>query len=276
MKDASQFLQNYHDAFSEYLLTGNVEQISQFIDLDYEDKASNFLKIYRNGFLKTSIEALSNNFPITASILTNDILKQLAREYVLQCPASKGTMTAYGETFPTFLKEHCPLPTEQAIILSQIAELDHVWLSTLYKKKSEGLNAFKVQQYNENGIDIETLSLTINSDCQIIQCSQTSTECWQTLKIDQANDSLNSKTALNTFKQLSLSSNQIQEHLLFWQSNNQVMMRTLNDDEYFFLKTIQDNGKLGESAQATVEQYPNADIAVIFSQILSNEILTEI
>ena len=275
MKDASQFLQNYHDAFSEYLLTGNVEQISQFIDLDYENKAFNFLKIYRNGFLKTSIEALSNNFPVTANILTNDIFKQLAREYVLQCPASKGTMTAYGETFPSFLKEHCHLPTDQAIILSQLAQLDYVWLSTLYKKKSEGLNAYKVQQYNQNGIDIEMLSLTINSDCQIVQCSQPSIEFWQKLKLDQTNDSLNSNTALSTFKQLSLSTNKNQDHLLFWQSNNQVMMRTLNDDEYFFLKSIQDNGKLGESAQATVEQYPNADIAVIFSQILSNEILTE-
>ena len=257
MKDNIQNINVFYESFSEFLITGKVENISKFLDSGVANSPDKILLIYRNGYLKSCIDALKNSFEVTLKVLGNDQFSKIAKEYVLMYPPRQGTLVGYGSQFPEYLLSHC-----SASYISELAKLDQTWLNTLNSRQTDGLTAGRITQLDDQNFDIFQLNVALTDGCYIVELEFQAFEAWEKIKrvgevaaIDELSNEANS--------------------VLFWKSNDQVNARELLSEEAEFFRQIKLGKTLGESASHIKNIYANANIAEIFSKSLENNLLIE-
>jgi len=258
-------ISNYYQAFSAFLKNGDVDDLTEFVSAESREISRSYLQIYRNGFLKTSIEAIRNNFPVTSSVLTEEPFLAMARLYVNNHPPKIGTLTGYGEHVHEILDKQ--FDNKAA---SDIAKLDYAWLSSLNSAYSPPLSAERIQQLDQEGVEVADLNVQLSKSSLLTYLEYDVFELWQDLKLNQSTDAdLKTKTVTTSL-------NSTLSTILFWQFEGEVIARSLDDDERVLLESIQSGKTLGEATEMTFELYPSADIPTIFSNLLSYHILTEV
>ncbi len=86
-------LDRYTAAFSDFMKTGNHAALGKFCE---PDASMGFFDVYRNGYLRTAIEALAANFPVVETMVGTEYFKQLARAFVSEFPPTTSSLTGYG------------------------------------------------------------------------------------------------------------------------------------------------------------------------------------
>ena len=89
-------LDEYTDAFSEFLRTGAVGSLAGFCAGDADLRR---LGVYRNGFLKACGEALRANYPTVDRLVGADRFPALVRPYVEANPPRSADLSEYGRHF---------------------------------------------------------------------------------------------------------------------------------------------------------------------------------
>ncbi|MEX2326481.1 MAG: DNA-binding domain-containing protein, partial [Pseudomonadales bacterium] len=170
-------LSGYMAAFVAYLNHGDTREIESYVEsagnLDY-------LKVYRNGYLKTCVDALSQNYPTLLAVVGNDYFQVLARHYVEEYPPGRHTLVGYGESFPAFVddtREHHGL-----VYLSDFARLDHAWLASYFSADESPLTSEQVSQYTTAGHDIAAFTPCLCSHANLVQLRHAVVGVWVELR----------------------------------------------------------------------------------------------
>ena len=93
-------LDSYFNSFAAYLRTGQQQHLASVFP---EAPGPEFAAVYRNGFLRSCVEALRASYPVVNKIVGADYFDQLAREYVEIKPPERATFIDYGDDFPEFI-----------------------------------------------------------------------------------------------------------------------------------------------------------------------------
>lgn len=245
------------DAFSHYLSTGDDRHLAQYIAGDYSPA---LLTVYRNGFYKACIDALSANFPITAQVLSSDVFTSMARQYVDQSPPSKGTLVGYGEGLIDFINSltndhHLALPP----VTRDLAALDWAWLECLSsEERSDVLTAERVLAYQAQEFDISHLLVGLNPSAAVCKLQLPLFDFWQQVKQGRAIP-----------KTLALT-DQVQD-VLFWRLSGQVQAHVLTKDELHFFSLITNKKQpLGEVMESTLLAFADFPVQAHFAAALHN------
>lgn len=63
---------------------------------------------YRRGVFSTLIGALRASYPVTERIVGETFFRQMAQQFVQDCPSASGDLNEYGERFASFVAAHEP------------------------------------------------------------------------------------------------------------------------------------------------------------------------
>ena len=122
-------LDEYTSAFADYLRTDTVGALADFCP---EGTDLSRLRVYRNGFLRTCVEALRANYPTVERLMGEECFPALARPYVEAHPPRTASLVLYGEGFPRFIdggKEMHGLDW-----LASFAALDRAWSEVYFSE----------------------------------------------------------------------------------------------------------------------------------------------
>lgn len=246
-------LDAYLQAFSVYLQTGDQSVLSDFVD---QDAHPEFLSIYRNGFFKTCIAALQSNFSCTAAMVGDDYFNHIARRYVEQNPPMSGTLVGYGLSFAEWLTQQQIDPA----YLTDLAHLDHAWISVLAESDESVLTGEQVQRIIEQGQDISGCWVRLPASARVLQTHYQILPVWLQLK---EQGGLSQQTSLTADP----------ERVLIWRHHGQVQVKSLNDLELVLVCQLQSGVLLGQLFEQLMEMDPELDLSEIFALYLNNGLL---
>ncbi|WP_413699953.1 DNA-binding domain-containing protein [Psychromonas sp. KJ10-10] len=189
--------QDYIDAFAEYLRSGDSNGIDAFCE---NSSHINRLAVYRNGFYKGCIDALSANFPMCEKKLSTDRFRDVARLYVDHFPPEQGTLVGYGINFPQFLEkllsdtklnrkgsdalaESRHVESDENTNLVNMAQLDYAWLMSLMSADSKDtLTIDYVNALLQEGIELTELNVRLNPSVRLVKVDESAFYEWVSLK----------------------------------------------------------------------------------------------
>ena len=120
-------LDEYVNAFSHYMGTGSTDALSEFCA---EGADHSRLRVYRNGFLRSCIEALRASYPSVERIVGAERFPALARPFVEANPPSTASLVEYGEHFPHFIDD--AREVHRLDHLASFARLDRAWTEVFF------------------------------------------------------------------------------------------------------------------------------------------------
>lgn len=266
--------QQYIDAFAQYLRNGDSTGIEIFCE---NSSHINRLAVYRNGFYKGCIDALSANFPMCEKKLGAERFREIARLYVDHFPPEQGTLVGYGINFPQFLenllsdnelnnKESIELAESQQVTsdsyanLVNIAQLDYAWLKSLMSADSNGtLTIENVTELLEQGIELTELNVRLNPSVLLVQVYENAFSEWISLKTNNYDD-------LDEIDNVSF--------VMLWRIQGAVQARLLTLAEVALMQTLLGKSKpLSEAFEAAITIDENFDVSDAFTACLQNELL---
>ena len=122
----------YASAFASYLRTGTVGALRDFCDTG-ADLAR--LRVYRNGFLKTCVDALRASYPSVERIVGEERFPALARPWVEAHPPGTASLVEYGEGFPQHLRD--TRDRHGLDWLASFAALDRAWTAVYFAEDDD-------------------------------------------------------------------------------------------------------------------------------------------
>ncbi|BBB30057.1 DNA-binding domain-containing protein [Neptunomonas japonica] len=266
---------SYIDAFSIYLRTGDVSGMNDFcVNAEHLKRMS----VYRNGFYKGCVDALTANFPMCEKFVGSDNFKNIARIYVDHYPPEKGTLVGYGLNFPDFLDDFITELAKQPEVLKlssklvDLAHLDYAWLMSLMSADvTQALTAEKVTWLMSEDCDFTQSIATLNASVILLQVSADTLEQWIALKTNSSEVAQDE----NIHRESSLRDSSLSSDLvMFWRLHGSVQVRALSAPEWAVMHALQGEGcVLEEAFDAALALDPDFYVSDIFSACIQNEIL---
>ncbi|MGK0367210.1 MAG: hypothetical protein ACI9QD_000344 [Thermoproteota archaeon] len=165
-------LKDFQLNFSNYILDN---------ESSLED--SEALLLYKNNYLFTLIDQLSERYPTLIEILGRANFNFFSRKYVLLNPSRLQDISSYGEEFPSFISKQSEL--KHLDFLLELASLDLFWHKSLNENEvidlPKGLFAFWNAVREKKPLDdlevfpdiIETISTLFIADELVLKCLHT-------------------------------------------------------------------------------------------------------
>jgi len=267
--------QEYINAFAMYLRHGDSKNIEIFCE---NPSHINRLAVYRNGFYKSCIDALSANFPMCEKKLLAERFREIARHYVDLFPPEQGTLVGYGANFPKFLenflsntglnnKESLELTKSRKITsnsyadLINIAQLDYAWLKSLMSADSNKILTIEyVTELLEQGIELTELNVRLNPSVLLVQVNEHAFSEWISLKTNNSDNNLSKATSTR--------------FVMLWRIQGTVQARLLAPAEVALMETLLGKSSpLSEAFEAAITIDENFDVSEAFTACLQNELL---
>ncbi|EAQ65479.1 hypothetical protein MED121_22447 [Marinomonas sp. MED121] len=278
--------QDYIQAFSHFLQSGDDSKLSQFLA---SDESTSFLKIYRNGFYKACLSALQANFASLTLLLGEQKFDQIATQYIRQFPPRQSTLVAYGMVenaqaksekvggieadklnqtvgFTEFFQQamvHFELESLDKTInqtsLLDIALLDQAWISTLNQKNDNLVSLEQVQDFLAKGEDLTQLPFKLADSVSFVCLEYDIFLYWQNLKFNGQKGEANFSEK--------------QEVILFWQYEDSVQAKSLSSTEWHFYRTFFESGSMEDALNAASQWDESFDISALFADLLNASLL---
>ncbi len=249
-------LAQHFRSFAAYLQSGETDHLSRVFPGADEISAA---AVYRNGFLRGSIEALRNSYPVVEQLVGDEYFDLLAENYVTRYPPQQATLVNYGKSFPQFLEQQ--LEQHGLAYLPDFARLDQAWLRAYFAEDSTILSEDNIEQWQQAGNDIENLVATLPASAELLTLEHGIRTTWLTLK---SNKTLAGNTRIDARE----------EHLLLWRDvEHQIRVRELNRAELAFLQTLGKNSTLAQAAVSALELDAGFPIIEFFSELLETDVL---
>ena len=273
-------LSPYINAFTDYLRSGDARGMNDYcVDVTQIKR----LAVYRNGFYKGCIDALTANFPVCEKSLGRESFNQLASLYVDHYPPEIGTLVGYGEYFPYFIRdllavlEHQGGPMLLPAGLVDLARLDYAWLTSLMSADAtQTLTAEKVNWLVEHGVDFTQAQVTLNASVDLLRVNAGTLNQWIGFKTNSPDVEplvLSPEGHMNLSELAQADSTINVDTVMFWRLNDAVQARLLSAPEVALMRALQDDGVLEKAFAAALALDPDFDVSDVFSACLQNEIL---
>ncbi len=249
-------LSNYYESFSTFMRSGD----QTYLEAVFPDDASLALaSVYRNGFMRSCIDALKSNYPVVLSLVGEEFFVFLAQQYIAEYPPKSGTLVGYGQDLPAYIDQQ--KDKHDLLYLSGIAELDKAWLDVYFSPDTESLSADSVSLFIEQGAELTDLPLSLVSAVRVVETAYCLSQIWTSLKQGEA---LGEGVHLVSEP----------ESLLIWRDqDDQILLEVLSPPEVFFIHHLQREMSLGSVAAQLLTHYPEVDVVGCFSQLLERGVL---
>jgi len=247
-------IDHYFESFSAYLRSGEIKHLSSVFP-----GASDFsvAAVYRNGFLRASIEALRASYPVVDALVGKEYFDYLANSYVDKHPPHQSTFIGYGLNFPGHIRD--TLPQHQLAYLADFAELDKAWLHAYFANDSALLSEQDIEHWKDADNDIDTLAACLPASARLLTMNHQVSEFWRLLKAQQTPPESTTIEAIN-------------QSLLVWRdTDDQIKVRELSAAEYAFLSVLAPGSTLGLAALSALHIDQDFPVVDFFSELLTND-----
>ena len=134
------------------------EELSQFIFFGKELDRALFssthpvstdrgLEIYRKNLFFSCFDALSETFPITKEILSEEVFKSVTAKFIQSCPPRHQNLNRYGERFPDLLKQVDSIHAHP--YLSDLAIFEWLWDQVFYVPDAKPLALTRLKSWED-------------------------------------------------------------------------------------------------------------------------------
>lgn len=252
---------DFYESFNQYLLTGDTSKIKKHLarssDIDR-------LKVYRNGFFRSSISALRSNFPTVLLYLGGKQFDSFAKKFVSSEPSRHSQLQKYGESFSLALENVDNFVASTAKNAASLAILDDAWRSSMHHSAVQPMQSEQLisllAELTETGVAL--LHAEISSGVNIVKLPSSVFSAW--IKYREQTD-----------YQLDEELPEIEQYLIFWPTGNSVLFRELSEAEYAFLLAIRNtnDNSIAEACETVLQSYPQFDVAVTLTGLLNSGLL---
>jgi hypothetical protein len=106
------------------------------------------VQIYRHAYLQRLIECLRDDFPIAEAALGVEVFEGYSREYIVRHPPESVSLNAYGERFPSFLRQMGKERSGGAVALwvAELAVLEWATVRAIHADASQTLSLAELSQ----------------------------------------------------------------------------------------------------------------------------------
>jgi len=252
-------LEAYQKEFARFMISGELSSMEQFME---DSSRSEYMRIYRNGFFRATVEVMKSNFPSVVAMLGEENFSFVVKQYVLEYPPSRGTLVAYGNSFSDFI---CSSPElsilgEEREAIAALAALDYAWLECYFAEDTSPLHTIALNQQLASGVDIAAMRLKLAGSSRLFTLSLPGLDSWQRLRDGDRTDSSDLEVA--------------RQWVLLWRQEQEILYRTLGASEYLFLSNL-DSSTIGEAAEKTLQVDGKFDLQTCFAQLLANGLLVD-
>ena len=247
-------LDEYTEAFSDYLRTGAVDSLTRFCAGDADLRR---LGVYRNGFLKACGEALRANYPTVDRLVGADRFLALVRPYVEANPPRSADLAEYGEDFARHLEETGV--QHQLAYLSSFAALDRAWSEVYFGADEPEGSATTAPPGSGDTEALMSLRGRLAPWVRLVSLDHVALDAWSRLR----EDALDERTEVPRASQV----------VLMWRDGADVLFRELSQPEHRFIGDFAAGRPCGEAAGAALDLDPEFDLVSSFASLLQHRML---
>ncbi len=201
------------------------------------------LKVYRNNIVGGLTDTLLISFPLVKKLVGEAFFKELARAFIPQNPPNEGCLNTYGQGLNTFIKTF--KPAQSLPYLSDVARFEIALTNSYYAPDDKALTIEDLSKILPE--DLSNMPLQLRKSTELLSSSYPLNAIREfCLREDQNND-----------EQLDL--DQSGAPLMIYRPALEVLVVTLNKDEFEMLQNLENNPNLGSALEKTLEQHENFD-----------------
>lgn len=216
------------------------------------------LHVYRNNYLYSMSESLSDSFPVLHRLLGDDLFKMLARDYVQQKPPVAASLLVYGYDFLTFLAEHPAC--ESLPFLQDIGHIEWLYIQCFHGPEVTCIDLYDLLDIDEN--HLPEVSFVTQPNVYLFHSKFPALEIWQA-NLEEEVPELDLSTLPATY-------------LMLYRVNHDVIPMQLSPLAYYFLLALT-QGKTIQMAwqQATIacgEQTKEEEVSDLLAFLIQKPI----
>lgn len=210
------------------------------------------LRVHRNTTVKGLVDAVLANYPTVAVLMGEEWLAELARRYALQHPPARAALADYGELFPQFL--HATQLAADWPYVPAVAKLDRAWTEALLAADAPALAPQHLASLAPDALI--ALKLRLHPATRFGVYAHSAVTVW-----------LSNRPPAVPPAQLVLDG--ADEAALFVRNANGVQLLPLDAAGHGFVQAVIDGYDIGTAAARALEALPTADVAAIWSTLLT-------
>lgn len=222
------------------------------------------LRVHRNTFVASLVEALADSFPVTRALAGADFFDAMARERVLADPPRSPVLTDYALGFPSFVLAF--EPAQSTPVLAAMMQLEALRLRAFHAADESALG---LQSFHELACDATRLACTsvhLHPAAGWLRARQPLLDLWRVH--DEAGD-----TAI--VKLGDIDPDQRQD-LLVHRPEYVVRMRAVPTGAIRFLDALSGGCSLATAFARTSAAESAAEPAALFSLLLQEGLVTQL
>ncbi len=190
------------------------------------------LNVYRNNVFVSLIDALSEIFHVTHSVVGVDFFRAMARAYIMDNPPTSPVLSEYGDSFPDFIRRF--KAADSLPFLADLASLEHQLLTLTHAQECETLSHDQVTQVLTQAEEPGVLRISLPSGTQLLSSPYAIGSLYQAHQND-------GQLRLN---QITM---ELSEYLLISKSFLYAQLHVISFSEACFLKSLLHNKTLEEA-----------------------------
>jgi hypothetical protein len=208
--------------------------IEKFLEVNSPEEIQSRLKVYRNNLAVTLIGSIRETFPVTEKLLSEDLFKLLARDFVYLYPSETHDLNRYGKMFPSYLSTLREVQTYP--FLKDLAMLEWFWSECAELKDDFSLSADLAQEkLLTNGADS---ALKLRMSGRILEVSYDILSLWRNY---YSNVNGPSSSEIN-FKEIPC-------RLFIWKDNFKRNVLEIENELWPVLSALQSEATLGQISE---------------------------
>mgnify|MGYP006429701577 CR=1 FL=1 len=215
--------------------------------------------VYRNTYAAGCSEVLEANYPAVTALVGPAYFRALAQAYVEKHPPTRRSLVGYGAHMPDFLRVFPPVA--DLPYLPAAADLDRAWLAAHVAADAAPITPDEVAALEQDD-SLSAAVLGLHPSVQRVTLDWTMYSLWAALRAGETPD------------EVALQLRRAEETVLVWRPGLDVRHRQLTRAEAAFLSAVEGGVQVGHAAAAAMAAQADADLAVLFAQLLQDGVLT--
>ena len=215
------------------------------------------LNVYRNNIVVSLIDALSDIFPVTQTLVGEEFFRAMAREYIQENLPKSPVISEYGQNFADFIAQFPP--AQSLPFLANLAALEHSMLTLTNDAEQATLSQQQVAEAFAQAEDPDALQLALPKSAKIFVSPYAIGSIYKA----HLNDG---ETRLTEVKV------DTTEHLFLVKSHLYAQMHIITKAQAIFLKNLLQGMPLADA----VPEDENFDLGTCLANLIEWKVLTQI
>ncbi len=249
-----------HDRFQDAFvaaIAGDDAALAGWWPADQAIQGRSGLGVYRNTIALGLADSLAASYPTVVTVVGEDWMREAAILFARDHPPADAVLLAYGGDFPDWLEAFAP--AADMPYLADIARIDRLWTEAHIAADADMMAPHAIASLAPE--DFDTVRLALLPSVRLARFGTGIADLWRALRSD-APDAIDLAPE--------------PQAIVLWRPGGEVQSRTIGDGAFAFLGTCADRGSVAAAALAAVSAAPDADLSVLFADLIAAGVFTGI